>query len=613
MSKLQRLQEAKTKHDLAAILDVETSFLTYTLYKLRPEKQYEKFQIPKRSGGTRDIQAPTDRLKLLQSRLSHYLQDCLDEINKVESPISSPSVSHGFIRKKTIITNAVKHTHQRHVLNLDLADFFDSFNFGRVRGFFIANKNFRLDPSVATVIAQIACNKNVLPQGSPSSPVMTNFITHILDVHLAQLARKHSCLYTRYADDLTFSTRKSLFPKSIVSVQEGNIVIGKRLRQEIERANFKINPLKTRVQYKDSRQDVTGLIVNEKPNVKSEYRRAVRAQCHSLFKKGLFTERIYGETVEGNINVLEGRLNFIDQIDKFNRKRLKKKLRPEYVHRTGYATKELLSGREKLFSQFLYYRRFYAHESPIILCEGKTDNVYLKCAIRALAAHVPELIRYDNECDEYKLKVEFFKYSERTRFLLQLHGGTGHLGLFMDQFNQNYMLYNAPKPEQPVVIVLDNDEGADKFLNKLADIGAEYVHTTFKGSSKKSRQSRKQLNKHDLRQAEYVHVMHNLYVVLTPRADRDTQIEDLFNHNTRGYKLGDRSLSTENNYNHKTHYGKDQFANQVIRKYSQHIDFIGFIPLLGRIQLAIRHYHSHSKSSVTEAAAAQMTEVAEIA
>jgi retron-type reverse transcriptase len=107
-----------------------------------------------------------------------------------------------------INTNTIVHLNQKNVPNIDLSNFFDSFNVGRVRGFFIKNRNFELHPDIATVIAQIACLDNKLPQGSPCSPVITNLITHSLDIRLASLAKKYSCSYSRYADDITISTRK---------------------------------------------------------------------------------------------------------------------------------------------------------------------------------------------------------------------------------------------------------------------------------------------------------------------------------------------------------------------------------------------------------------------
>ena len=115
------------------------------------------------------------------------------------------------------MTNAYIHKRRRYVLNLDLEDFFPSFNFGRVRGFFIKDKHFALHERVETIIAQIACHDNELPQGSPCSPVISNLIAHLLDVRLARLAKAHKCTYSRYADDITFSTNRKEFPSDLAA------------------------------------------------------------------------------------------------------------------------------------------------------------------------------------------------------------------------------------------------------------------------------------------------------------------------------------------------------------------------------------------------------------
>lgn len=353
MLKLEKLKKITTKPELAQLLGIKSTILTHTLYISDPDSRYYQFTIPKKNGGERIIHAPNDKLKSIQSHLSNLLLDCSDEINYKKYPTSErsilsakhskvlkvkcnsasvkqPSLSHGFERSRSIITNAMMHIGKKNVLNIDLENFFQSFNFGRVRGFFIKNKNFELDPHIATVIAQIACHNNGLPQGSPCSPVITNLITHSLDIKLASLAAKHSCFYTRYADDITFSTREKMFPPQIMREDKGIYLTGKRLRSEIKRAGFTINTKKTRIQYKDSRQDVTGLIVNQKPNTKKEYWRTVRAQCNTLFKTGTFTKKVDGMIVEGNINELEGQLNFIDQLDHYNRLRQKPALNPKY-------------------------------------------------------------------------------------------------------------------------------------------------------------------------------------------------------------------------------------------------------------------------------------------
>ena len=139
------------------------------------------------------------------------------------------------------------------------------------------------------MIAQIACHDNELPQGSPCSPVISNLVAHLLDVRLARLARAHKCTYSRYADDLTFSTNQRDFPPELarpVPEQVSRWDLGELLATEIKNAGFCVNYQKTRMQYCNSRQMTTGLIVNQKVNIRSEYYRTVRAMCHTLFSTG---------------------------------------------------------------------------------------------------------------------------------------------------------------------------------------------------------------------------------------------------------------------------------------------------------------------------------------
>jgi RNA-directed DNA polymerase len=177
MSHLTKLKNATSIGNLALLLDSKTSVLAYHLFKVKPDDKYRKFLIPKKSGGERIINAPNDKLKEIQRKLANILYNCATEIEKQHSPRKKP-LSHGFKKKiesdsnKNIVlgihSNASCHRNSRYVLNLDLADFFPAFNFGRVRGFFMSNNDFKLEPKIATLIAQIACNQNELPQGSPS-------------------------------------------------------------------------------------------------------------------------------------------------------------------------------------------------------------------------------------------------------------------------------------------------------------------------------------------------------------------------------------------------------------------------------------------------------------
>ena len=156
MSKLQRLRDAKTLDDVAHLVGFVPKGLSFVLYRLAPGRKYTVFEIPKRSGGKRQIKSPEPRLLLLQKRLAKLLYECLDELNKAKPP--RRPLAHGFEKKRSIITNAALHRRRRYVSNLDLQDFFPSINFGRVRGFFMKDKHFALHEKVATILAQIACH-----------------------------------------------------------------------------------------------------------------------------------------------------------------------------------------------------------------------------------------------------------------------------------------------------------------------------------------------------------------------------------------------------------------------------------------------------------------------
>ena len=271
MSRLATLKAATSLSDVARLLHFKPKAVSYILY-IQPEAtKYKTFQIPKRNGGQRTIKAPVDALKVLQRKLSDLLLDCVDEINTARQ--RKDRIAHGFKRKLSIITNAREHRCRRWVFNLDLEDFFPSINFGRVRGFLLKNRDFELHEEVATVVAQIACYENSLPQGSPCSPVISNLVAHLLDMRLVKLASEAGCTYSRYADDLTFSTNKKEFPPDIAvplvveGVESHLWLPGEALQKIIERSDFRINAKKTHQMYRASRQSVTGLVVNKRVNV----------------------------------------------------------------------------------------------------------------------------------------------------------------------------------------------------------------------------------------------------------------------------------------------------------------------------------------------------------
>lgn len=273
-------QELKSPRDLAQLLQIPYKYLIYYVYGTSSNSRYTKFYIPKKSGGYRTIHSPNGSLGIVQRKLSQVLY-------AVYKPRSSV---HGFAASCSIITNAKSHVGKKFILNLDIKDFFDSINFGRVRGLFIA-KPYELDEKVATVIAQICCFDNKLPQGAPTSPIVSNLICARLDSELQRFSSDHGLFYTRYADDITFSSNRKEIPAKLVSYYKkgfSRVVLGEELQSIIKRNGFIINDKKVRLSYnKTQRQEVTGLIVNQKINVSRKYVRNIDGALHAWGKYGL--------------------------------------------------------------------------------------------------------------------------------------------------------------------------------------------------------------------------------------------------------------------------------------------------------------------------------------
>ncbi|WP_157087488.1 reverse transcriptase domain-containing protein [Anabaena sp. CA = ATCC 33047] len=288
----EKFYSLKQPSDIADLLEVSYPRLVYHIYIVDPNERYKTFEIPKKSGGVRQISTPVTALKIIQRKLNQVLQ-AVYEIK--------PSV-HGFVMGKNIVTNAQAHAKKRYVLNIDLKDFFPSINFGRVRGMFMATP-YGLHPEVATVLAQICCHNNQLPQGAPTSPIITNMICAKMDSQLQRLAKECKATYTRYADDITFSTTLPKFPSNLAYIandEDGEkLNIGDNLLQIISENGFEINEHKVRLQIKGTHQEVTGLTTNIFPNVDRNYVRQVRAMLHAWAKFGLeAVENEYQEKYE---------------------------------------------------------------------------------------------------------------------------------------------------------------------------------------------------------------------------------------------------------------------------------------------------------------------------
>lgn len=308
---LDELRAATTRSGISSLLGIPWSTLAWMLFRQGPGSYYRSWTIKKKSGGVRKITAPTPHLYRIQKNLHAILT----------SAHSARPANHGFIQNRSIITNASHHTGRRFVLTVDLKDFFPSIHFGRVRGLFLAPP-FECSAAAATLLAQIACVDDVLPTGAPTSPIISNMICSRLDKELQLLARKHGCWYTRYADDLTFSTDRTSFPRALAyKAGPRTTKAGPDLVKIIESNGFKHNPDKTRLRSHHDRQRVTGLTVNQKLNVNRKFIRRVRGMLHAWDKFGLdqaqeymsacYTKDRYPGSTPRFVDVLRGRIAYL--------------------------------------------------------------------------------------------------------------------------------------------------------------------------------------------------------------------------------------------------------------------------------------------------------------
>lgn len=561
MNRIQSLRVITSLGELASLLGFTPKGLAYVLYVKSPAAKYRAFTIPKKSGGLRDIRAPDADLMNLQSRLAGYLQDCDAQI-RAELNLRR-TIAHGFVRNRSIMTNAGEHLHRRFVFNVDIEDFFGTINFGRVRGFFIKNRNFALNPKVATILAQIVCNDNCLPQGAPTSPVVSNLVAHILDIRLARLAAQVGCTYSRYADDLTFSTNKREFPREIASrdhVDPHGWRVGEELQRIIRATGFSLNDKKTRMHYADSRQQVTGLVVNRKVNVRTEYRRHVRQMVNRLCNTGEFqlvpASKAAGGKGEqnGTVEQLAGMLSFINSVRLFENERHK--------FESGWPTGG--TGFLEMYRKFLTYKDFYGAERPVILLEGKTDHIYLRCAIRQLADTLPQLAAKDS-AGRVDLLVRLFRHTKTTGEILGLIGGTGDLKKFIAKYKETTSKFKAEKSPHPIIVVIDNDSGASG------------IYSIIKKNTGQEISGDKPFYK----------IFGHLYVVPTPKMGaKESSIEDLFPPSVLQATWNGKTFKKKES-DAGAHYGKYDFARYVIQAHQNEIDFSGFAPMLDTINAII--------------------------
>lgn len=311
------LNPSTTPGELAQLLGTDYGKIKRLYYHGDMQRHYLAFDIPKKSGGKRRILAPSDKLKTLQARLASLLK----KIYKPREPVKA------FLEGSSIVANAHPHCRKKYVFNIDLENFFSTITFARIRGMLIS-KPYSLTAETATVIAHLATIDGILPQGAPSSPILSNMLCASLDRDLYSLAKRSRAVYTRYADDITFSfyCPVEFLPPNLVEYSLSNdkpnhyySQVGQELQSLVRQHGFTINANKVRLQGPSERRTVTGLVTNQKPNVPRPYIRKTAALIHSLEKHGVeAANAIYKQKSPNSSGVLEshlqGRLLFIKQV-----------------------------------------------------------------------------------------------------------------------------------------------------------------------------------------------------------------------------------------------------------------------------------------------------------
>lgn len=322
------------KEEMSDVVDATYKFHSFTMKQLnfysnpnRDTLRYRQFKIRKKSGGFRLITAPRNNsFKLL-----------LRATNEILKALYKPSpYAMGFIEGRSVVSNAHIHIGQNYVLNIDLKDFFPSIEQVRVWKRLQA-KPYNMPKQIASIIAGLCSMRikrddidenakheydkhflYVLPQGAPTSPILTNMICDKLDYLLGGLAKRFGLHYTRYADDITFSSMHYVYSKN------GDFI--KELKRIITDQGFTINDGKTRLQKKGARQEVTGIVVSKKLNVTQKYVREVRTILHIWEKYGY--DEAYssflpkykiekGHVKRGNpdlMNVIDGKLLYLKMV-----------------------------------------------------------------------------------------------------------------------------------------------------------------------------------------------------------------------------------------------------------------------------------------------------------
>lgn len=268
------------------------------------DSMYNSVSIPKKSGGYRELNVPNSNLKFYQRKILHGILTYF--------PISKYATAYR--NGATLAHNASPHIGHKYLLKLDITDFFGSITFAQVYSAAFNTKYF--PKQIGTMLTTLCCNDDVLPQGAPTSPALSNIVLKNFDDTFGAWCEKTGFSYTRYCDDITVSGNEKLYPAF------------RKAKSKLESMGFEINKKKTHFITNANRQSVTGITVNEKLSISSDYKRKLRQEIYYVLKFGAenvikrnnLTEYITDNTIdcERYEQHLLGKINYVLSIEKNN-------------------------------------------------------------------------------------------------------------------------------------------------------------------------------------------------------------------------------------------------------------------------------------------------------
>lgn len=290
-----------SKEALARLLHIPLNDLIH----LSHNGSYRSFSIAKKTGGERLIETPDGKLKQVLDHLNRFLSACYY--------FQRTPPAYGFVvnakndrDRRNIVTNARRHLRKPFLLNMDLKDFFHSVSSTMVQDIFL-QPPFRFSYDLALLLTQLTTYKNRLPMGTPTSPGLSNFACKQLDHTLLHFAKNRQWFFTRYADDLSFSSWQAITAEHIGEIK--TIIV---------QHGFLVNEQKV-VNYGEADlKEVTGLILADRVRLPEHFVPEVVTEIEEL-EKLVQIQNKQGELYTGWVDEfklrIRGKLNFIAYIN----------------------------------------------------------------------------------------------------------------------------------------------------------------------------------------------------------------------------------------------------------------------------------------------------------